>query len=179
MNEINYDDSTVEQVGAIPKEQPISIVGVFFVFLAGVMLAPLFPNQFISGPLVNALLIIVTVMLGLRSGIILSFVPSLMAMVGGLLPPIFFPFIPFIMASNIIMVTIFHFLRLKNYWLAAGVGSVTKFIFLFATSQIFFAVFLVQPLAKAAGLMMSWNQLYSAALGSLVAYGFLKTIKRI
>lgn len=179
MKDINYDSPTAEQVGAIPKEKSVSAVGIFFVLLAGVMLAPLFPNQFISGPIVNALLIIVTVMLGLRSGIILCFVPSLMAMVGGLLPAVFFPFIPFIMAGNIIMVTLFHFLRLKNYWLAAGTGSVAKFIFLFAASQIFFTVFLVQPLAKAASLMMSWNQLYSAALGSLIAFVFLKTIKRI
>lgn len=179
MDDINFEGPAAEQVGAISKGKSITAVGVFLVLLAGVMLAPLFPNQFISGPIVNALLIIVTVMLGLRSGIILCFVPSLMAMVGGLLPAVFFPFVPFIMAGNIIMVVLFHFLRQRNYWLAAGAGSVTKFIFLFVASQLFFTVFLVQPLARAAALMMSWNQLYSAALGSLIAYAFLKTIKRI
>jgi len=109
----------------------------------------------------------------------MSFLPSLMALVSGLLPPMFAPFVPFIILSNIIFVCIFHKLRLRNYWLAAGTGSVVKFIFLFAASQIFFNLFLNQTFARAASLMMSWNQLYSAALGSLIAYGFLKVIKRI
>jgi len=179
MREIFYEVPLAEQVGVIPKEQAYSTVGLFFVFLAGVMLAPLFPNQFVSGPMVNAILIIVTMVLGLRSGVILCFVPSLMALVSGILPAIFLPFIPFIMLGNIMMVTLFNWLRLKNYWLGAGAGSAVKFIFLFAASQIFFNLIVNQPLAKAAALMMSWNQLYSAAAGSVIAYIFLKTIKRI
>lgn len=179
MKEIIYDAPAAEQVGAISREKSISVVGLFFIFLAGTMLAPLFPNQFISGPIVNALLIIVTVILGLRSGIILSFVPSLMALVGGLLPALFMPFVPFIMLSNIIFVVIVHLLRLKNYWLAAGTASVAKFLFLSLTSQLFFNLFMHQALAKTAAFMMSWNQLYSAALGSIIAYTFLRIIKRI
>ncbi len=180
MSYLDYNDSgsgVAEQVQAIPKE--ISKTGLFVFLFAGIMLAPLFPNQFISGPIVNALLIIITVMLGLRSGILMCFVPSLMALVGGLLPAIMAPFIPFIMVSNIIMVFLFHKLRLKNYWLGAGAGSIAKFIFLFITSQIFFNFFVAQTLSKNIALMMSWNQLYSAALGSLIAFVFLKTIKRI
>ncbi len=168
-----------EQVGAVPKEKSAYAVGVFLVLLGGIMLAPLFPNQFISGPIVNAILIIVTVMLGLRSGILMSFLPSVMALFGGLLPMVFLPFLPFIMAGNIILVTLFHYLRQKNYWLGAGVGSVVKFIFLFTASKIMFVFFLGQTLAGAMALMMSWNQLYSAAAGSLIAFIFLKTIKRI
>jgi hypothetical protein len=173
-----YNDST-EAAGALPKESAATTVGMFLVMLAGVMLAPLFPNQFISGPMVNALLIIITVMLGLRSAVILSFVPSLMALVGGLLPAMFAPLIPFIILSNIIFVCIFHWLRLKNYWLAAGSASIIKFIFLFAVSQMLFQLFLSQTLSGNLAMMMSWNQLYSAALGSVIAYGFLKAIKRI
>lgn len=175
--DISQGPAVAEQVGAISKE--VSKTGLFVFLFAGIMLAPLFPNQFISGPIVNALLIIITVMLGLRSGILMCFVPSLMALVGGLLPAIMAPFIPFIMVSNIIMVFLFHKLRLKNYWLGAGVGSITKFIFIFITSQLFFNFFVAQAISKNIALMMSWNQLYSAALGSLIAFVFLKTIKRI
>lgn len=168
-----------EQVGVISKEKSVYTVGVFLFLLGGVMLAPLFPNQFISGPIVNAILIIVTVILGLRSGILMSFLPSVMALVGGLLPALFMPFIPFIMAGNIILVTLFHYLRQRNYWLGAGAGSIVKFIFLFIASKIMFDYFLGQTLAGAMALMMSWTQLYSAAAGSLIAFLFLKTIKRI
>jgi len=168
-----------EQVGAVSKEKTVTVVGTFLFLLGGVMLAPLFPNQFISGPIVNAILIIVTVILGLRSGILMSFVPSLMAMVGGLLPAVFFPLIPFIMAGNIIMVTLFHYLRRKNYWFGAGTGSVVKFLLIYASSQIMFKFFIGKSVAGSLALMMSWNQLYSALLGSVIAFLFLKTIKRI
>lgn len=169
----------LENEQAIPKDRSMVSVGTFLLALGGVMLAPLFPNQFISGPIVNAVLFIVTVMLGLRSGILLCFIPSLIALGAGLLPPIFAPFVPFIMLSNIIMVALFHNLRLKNYWLGAGAGSVAKFVFLFAASQIMFNLVLHKALAQNAALMMSWNQLYSAALGAVIAFVFLKVIKRL
>ena len=171
--------SVTEQVGAIPKEKSIANVGTFLLVLGGVMLAPLFPNQFISGPIVNAILFIVTVILGLRTGILLCFIPSLMALWAGLLPAIFLPFIPFIMISNIVMVLIFNWLRLKNYWFAAGSGGVVKFIFLFVASQIFFKIFVPTTVAQGVSIMMSWNQLYSALFGAIIAFVFLKVIKRI
>ncbi len=168
----------MEQVEALKKEK-ISAIWQFLLILGGIMLVPFIPNQLFSGPLVNALLFIVTVILGLRSGIILSFVPSLMALFGGLLPAIMAPFIPFIIASNIIMVTLFHFARQKNYWLGVGVGGVVKFLFLTLASRMYFQFYLNKPMSEAIAMMMSWNQLYSALLGGIIAFIFLKFIKRI
>ncbi|MDD2758212.1 MAG: iron hydrogenase [Patescibacteria group bacterium] len=168
-----------EQVGAIAKEKSFTVVGTFLLLFGGVMLAPLFPNQFIAGPIVNALLFIVTVMLGLRAGVLMCFIPSLMALLGGLLPAVLAPFVPFIMFGNIVMVALFHWLRGRNFWLASGAGGVAKFIFLFITSQLFFKWFLSGSLAQGLALMLSWNQLYSALMGAIIAYVFLKTIKRI
>lgn len=179
MHQTNSLHSSVEQVEAIPQDKTVSVVGLFFIFLAGIMLAPLFPNQFISGPMVNAILFIVTVMLGLRSGLIFSFVPSVIALIGGLLPVFLVPFIPFIMLSNIIMVSVFHNLRLKNIKLAIVVSAILKFIFLAVASKLFFEFFLNSTMSQTIAYMMSWNQLYSALLGGIIAYTFLKIIKRI
>ena len=143
------------------------------------MLIPLIPNQFISGPLVNAVLFIITVFLGLRGGVLLSFVPSLIALMSGLLPAIMAPFIPFIILSNVIMVVLFHYGRQKNYWFGVGTSAAAKFIFLTVASRIFFQVFLNKPMTQALTIMMSWNQLYSALMGGIIAYVFLKFIKRI
>ncbi|MDD5323636.1 MAG: ECF transporter S component [Methylococcales bacterium] len=168
----------MEQVEALKKEK-ISAIAQFLLILGGLMIVPMIPNQLFSGPLVNALLFIVTVFLGLRSGIILSFVPSLMAVFGGLLPAIMAPFIPFIILSNIIMVTLFHYARRKNYWLGVGAGGVFKFLFLTVASRLFFQFFLNKPMTEAISMMMSWNQLYSALLGGIIAFVFLKFVKRI
>ncbi|PIT88061.1 MAG: iron hydrogenase [Candidatus Magasanikbacteria bacterium CG10_big_fil_rev_8_21_14_0_10_36_32] len=168
----------MENVGALKKEK-ISAIGQFLLILGGLMVVPMFPNQLFSGPLVNALLFIVTVFLGLRSGIILSFVPSLMALFGGLLPAIMAPFIPFIIISNIIMVVLFHYVRRKNYWLGVGAGGVVKFLFLTVSIQLYFQLFLNKPITQAIVTMMSWNQLYSALMGGVIAFVFLKFVKRI
>ncbi len=138
-----------------------------------------FHNQIVSGPIVNALLFIITVLGGLYGGIILSFVPSIMALLGGLLPPIMAPFIPFIMMSNVIMVVLFYYARRKNYWLGTGAASVFKFLFLTAASQLFFQFFLNKPMSQAISFMMSWNQLISALAGGIIAFVFLKFLKKI
>lgn len=168
----------MENIEALKKEKT-SAIAQFLMILCGLMIVPMIPNQLFSGPLVNALLFIVTVFLGLRSGIILSFVPSLMALFGGLLPAIMAPFIPFIIISNIIMVTLFHFARQKNYWLGVGIGGVAKFLFLTVASRMYFQLFLNKPITQAIATMMSWNQLYSALLGGIIAFVFLKFVKRM
>lgn len=164
---------------AVAKGKAMVSVGTFLIALGGLIILPLFHNQFFSGPLVNAVLLIVTVMLGLRAGIVLSFVPSVMALLGGLLPALLMPFLPFIMAGNILLVVIFHYLRLKNFWLGAVAGAIVKFAFLTAAIQIFFRFLIHKPIVQVIAYMMSWNQLYSALLGALIAFVFLKFIKRI
>lgn len=169
---------TVNQAETLKKYR-VGIVAPFLIALGGLMLVPLIPNQFISGPLVNAMLFVITVFLGLRGGVILSFVPSLMALMSGLLPAIMALFIPFIMLSNVIMVVLFHYARQKNYWFGIGTSAVAKFVFLTVASRIFFQVFLNKPMTETLTMMMSWNQLYSALMGGIIAYVFLKFIKRI
>jgi len=164
---------------AVAKGMAKVSVGTFLVALGGLIILPLFHNQFFSGPLINAVLLIITMMLGLRAGVILSFVPSIMALLAGLLPALLMPFLPFIMAGNILLVVIFHYLRQKNYWLGAGLGAIVKFAFLTAAIQIFFRFFINKPVVQAIAYMMSWNQLYSALLGAVIAFAFLKFIKRI
>lgn len=156
-----------------------TVIGQFLVILGGLMFVPMFHNQLFAGPVVNALLFIVTVMLGLRFGLLLSIVPSGMALFYGLLPAVLIPFIPFIMVSNMIMVGLFKVLKDKNFFLGVVISSVTKFLFLFLTHQMLFKIFLKKDIALAASTMMSWNQLYTALLGGLIAFGFLKFIKRI
>lgn len=148
-------------------------------FAAGATLMPLLPGQFLAGPLVNALLFIVTVILGRRSAWVVCFISSPMALIFGLLPAPLAPMVPFIILGNIIMVTGFDYLRLRDFWVGVIVGSALKFLWLYVTSRVIIAFILHGVVAQNVAIMMSWPQLATALLGGVIAFIFLKTIKRI
>jgi hypothetical protein len=148
-------------------------------FLALALVLPILPAQFISGPLVNAMLIIVTVVLGKRSAWALALIPSPVALLTGVLPLALMPMVPLIMISNLILIWGFDVWRNKNFFLALGLGSVLKFLFLFGTSHLLNTVYLHGALPKPILLMMSYPQLLTALMGGVIAYAFLKTLKKI
>jgi hypothetical protein len=151
-----------------------------FALLASIAtLAPLFGQQAITGSIVNANLFVSTALLGVQAGILIGLLPSLVALSIGLLPPVLAPMIPFIMVGNTILVIIFNYLKETNYWLGVITASALKFIFLFSTSSIVIELFLKKEIAKKIATMMSWPQLLTALAGSLIAYTFLKGIKKI
>ncbi len=112
---------------------------VWLLSLLGLSIAlPFFHLQMVTGPLVNAILFIATVVLGWRKALWICLIPSVIAFSVGLLPTVLGPAIPFIMLSNMILVVIFNPLWKKNWWLGVAVASVAKFIFLFGASKLLF-----------------------------------------
>lgn len=144
------------------------------------LVAPLFPLQQVTGPIINALLFIAVVMLGLRQALVVCFMPSIMALLAGILLPIMAPIVPFIMLSNVVLVVIFSYLYQKNFWLGVGLASIVKFIFIWSTTSAIANLFIKKPpiIAKISQIM-SWPQLVTALAGGILAYIFLKAIKRI
>ncbi len=173
------------------KEKIITSVNVVkisqFVVLAGLaMLVPyFFHSQWITGPLVNAGLILALFLIGIRSAVVVALVPSLMALAGGLLPAILAPVIPFIMISNIIFVFSIDWFynNFKNnqvaYWLGVSIGAFLKFLFLFLSVNIISKLLIKQELAMRIAQMMSWPQLITAMAGGLIVFMILKWLKRI
>ena len=159
---------------SIEKEKVFILIQ-FIALITIVLIAPIFKNQLITGSIVNTALFVSTVVLGLKAGILIGLLPSLFALMTGLLPIILVPMIPLIVSSNIILVVVFNFLRSKNYWLAVFSASFLKFSFLFLTSLILINVFLTKESSiKAAVLMMGWPQILTALIGGLTSYLFLK-----
>ena len=152
-----------------------------FALIAGLsILAPLFKIQMATGPMVNALLFIATIILGPYAAILIGLLPSAFSLSAGLLPFLLAPMIPFIMLSNAILVLTFNYFQQKNYWLGIFSASILKYAFLLITSQTLINLFLKgAPAAKAVAIMMSWPQLVTALIGGVVAYIFLKFIKKI
>lgn len=151
---------------------------IIWTFVSGIiLLVPLFHTQFLTGPIINATLLVATEIFGLATGIVLGLLPSVVAMAAGLLPIGLAPLIPFIMVSNALMLIIFSYFSQKNYWLRTALAGIAKFIFLAVFSSL--AVSLVLDSAKAtqASLMFGWPQLATVWVGGVIAFGVLKFLK--
>ena len=141
--------------------------------------------QWLTGPIVNAILIITLLLVGIRSALVLCLIPSLMALSGGLLPAILAPVVPFIMISNVILVlsveTAYNYFKNANFGYAIGVivGAGLKFLFLFSSISIISKLLLKQELAVKVAQIMSWPQFATAVIGGMIAWVVLKWLKRV
>jgi hypothetical protein len=149
-----------------------------FTLLLGLSIsAPLLGNQFITGSIVNATLFLAVSLLGIRSGIIVSIFPSIIALSTGILSPVMAPMIPFIITGNVLLVIAFYALKNGGFWVGALTAAIIKFIFLYFSSSVGINMIINQQVAEKISLTMSWPQLVTALIGSLIAFGFL-TLKK-
>lgn len=170
-------DMDIEKSIAIEKEKTAELIK-FGIVLAMASIVPMFHNQLATGPIVNAILFISAVLLGLEKTFFICLIPSVIAMSVGLLPPVLAPIVPFIMISNVLMVFVFFYTKKANYWTAMVLASFVKFLFLYVASFGVVNLVLKKELAAAVITMMSWPQLLTALAGGILAYFFLKFIKK-
>lgn len=141
--------------------------------------------QIVTGPFVNAILIIALFLVGIRSALVLCLVPSLMALAGGLLPAVLAPAVPFIMISNVLFILIIEavYERIqdsnKGYWWGIMIASAAKFLFLFISATFIVRILAKQELAVKVAQMMSWPQFATALAGGILAWVFLRWLKRL
>jgi hypothetical protein len=156
---------------ALTRERLVTLA----LLLAVAVAAPVvFKQQLIAGTIVNAVLIISTVLLGTKNGLIMGLVPSAVALGAGLLSPALAPMIPFIVVGNAILVLTFSYLSKVNYWLGIVAAAVLKFAFLGLTSTLVIKLLLNHDVAYTVASMMSWTQLVTAISGGIIAFGVLK-----
>jgi len=166
------------KVLALPKVKIGALIQ--FIALVGIATAaPFFLSQAITGPIVNATLFIAVVLLGSGSAILVGLIPSLVSLSAGLLPAVLAPMIPFIMVGNTVLILIFAALRKKNYWAGMISASALKALWLFATSSVVINLLLKKEIASQVALMMSWPQLLTALAGGVLAFIFLKFLKKV
>jgi len=134
-------------------------------------------NQWITGPIVNAALILAAVCVGPMEAVVLGLMPSTVSLSSGLLPLPLAPMVPFIIIGNAIMILSFQYLAVSNYALRILVAAFLKSAFLifsvtFLMDKLFAKEFLGNLL-----LMMSWPQFVTALIGGLVVYPLFKAQK--
>jgi len=169
---------TLEKVNVRALSQFLALVGV-------AMVLPFFIHlQWLTGPIINAILILILFLVGVRSAMVVALVPSLMALAGGLLPAVLAPAVPFIMISNALYVLsidrIYDWSKSSSSGYLKGVliGSILKFAFLYVSVSWIVRLLIKQDLAVAVAKMMSWPQLVTALLGGVIAGLVLKWLKR-
>lgn len=169
-------EAALEQINTASLAQLLTLTGIA-VFLPFFIHLP-----WLTGPLVNAVLILILLLSGRRNAIFVSCLPSLMALSGGLLPLVLAPAVPFIMLSNIVFVLgIDWFYKrrsdFKGYWLGVLVGSFLKFVFLFFSVNILATFFISAPVLGLVIKMFGWSQLATALAGGLIAWFILRFLK--
>ena len=153
----------------------------FFALMLGIVaIVPAFVHiQWLTGPMVNAALIISAVLVGPMEAVLLGLMPSTVALSAGLLPLPLAPMVPFIMLGNAILVAVFHYLYKKNFFVAIGTAAFLKFAFLHFTVVWLMDGILDGKLVAKLAVMMSWPQFFTAVIGGVIAYGLLKRLKKV
>ena len=136
-------------------------------------------QQLIVGSIINAELILGASILGVSDGLLIGLIPSSIALAVGILSPALAPMVPFIILSNAILVLIFSYLSKINYWLGAIAASICKFAFLYATSSVVINLLQNRQLTPAVRQTMNLIQLFTALMGSLLAFGAIKIISKL
>ena len=140
-------------------------------------------GQFVTGPIVNFILITSGIVGGLSSAGIVAILSPMLAFFFGI-GPVFPQLIPFIMLGNFAQVTAFCLIAGKSFddlnvsayiriGSAAAASSVLKFLVLWVgVTQIALSLFqdiIPPPAANNLAAMFSWPQLVTALIGSSVA----------
>lgn len=152
----------------------------FAVFLAIVTVVPAFVHiQWVTGPMVNAVLILAVVLIGPMEAVLLGLMPSTVALSAGLLPLPLAPIVPFIMLGNAVLIAVFYYIYKKNIFAAIGIAAFLKFAFLHQTVVWLMDGMLDGKLVAKLAVMMSWPQFFTALIGGSIAYALLKGLKKI
>ena len=148
--------------------------------IAGVAIPQMGLPQAITGPLVNALLLITVETAGIGAAVLVGLTTPLSALAHGVLPLPLLVMIPFIGIANAVLSTAYSALKAKSKWLALIAGAVLKFAWLFGVTAWLTAnppKLVVGGAAQAVKLpltlvtMMQWLQLATALAGGLIALG--------
>lgn len=135
-------------------------------------------SQFITGPIVNMSLILATFLIGPFEAAFLGLMPSVLALISGLLPMALAPIIPFIMISNAILIGTYHYFGKKNFRVSIFIASSLKFLFLYGVSNFIITILLGNKVAPALVIMMGWPQLFTAVMGGILAYIILSFMRK-
>ncbi|QAT38905.1 ECF transporter S component [Clostridium sp. JN-9] len=141
-------------------------------------------NQFLVGPVINAILILTAFMCGTAWGVSLGVLTPVLAWLTGQLAAPLAPFIPFIMIGNAIFVIFYGSLRnYKSYGKYIGIasGAFFKYLFLSLSASKLVNVFklaIPKKIADKLVVVMGTPQLITALIGGFLAVLLIEILKK-
>ncbi|MCL2111091.1 MAG: ECF transporter S component [Clostridiales bacterium] len=156
----------------------VAQTGIFLAVLvvAQIVTRPL-GNSFVTGSLVNMLLILAVMFCGLSSAATIGAISPIIAALTGMSP--FWPFVPVIIAGNLVIVFLWHIIALRRTErskafdiLALAVGAGAKFLVLYigiVNLIVPLVLNLAEPQAGVVSAAFSWPQIVTASIGGLLA----------
>ena len=144
-------------------------------------------NNFITGSIVNAMLVISVMTCGLATGVTIAAISPVLPTLLGFGPV--WPLVPFIAAGNVVLVLIWHLIgniRTRNKYLAYGIALLVaagaKFTVLyFGVVKVAVEMILRLPEKQASVItfLFSYPQLITALIGGAVATIVFPTLKKV
>ncbi len=119
--------------------------------------------QPVTGPAINAMLILSALLVGPAAGVIIGSLTPVIAWQRGILAAPLGPMIPFIALGNMVLVLLFFYLRRRQPYLALIAAAFAKFAVLATAVRVFVTV--PPPVAAAMGV----PQLITALAGGAIA----------
>lgn len=133
---------------------------------------------FITGPVINAVLIVAVVFPGVLGSIVIGCITPLAAWVLGIINPIAAPVIPVIVAANATLGIIFYLLRERNNYLAVIGAALGKYFVFYVSLNFLFGIFNIRfPAPMLAAFQIP--QLLTALVGGIVGLGIIKQLEKI
>jgi hypothetical protein len=129
-------------------------------------------NQIVTGTIVNALLFLAAYRLPFVNAVTIAILPSSVALLRGLLPAPMVTLIPFIIMSNIVLISTFSIFK-KTPLIGILGASFIKFSFLYSSVWI-----VGQKLNPQLIAMFQWPQLITALIGGFVFLSLLKLFQK-
>jgi len=172
-----FNTKVIVKVKTVLNNQAVSVTLKLTGFIVMATVIPAILHvQWVTGPLVNAVLFLSVIYCGLAGALIVGMVPSTIALSAGLLPALIAPAIPFIILGNAIMVSVFYLSKKKSFWAGVVGGGVLKSAFLFLTIPVIAGLVVKPAIAQKVALMFSWPQLITALAGGVLAVGVVSVI---
>lgn len=171
-----YGIENIDNVKKLTRAS-MMVVFAFIITFIGARLGTAMFNQFVVGPLINAVIISAVLYTDLKFGVLVSLVTPLLAVITGQFTAV--PFAPFIMAGNATLAVIFYccskYAGKFGSYIGIAAGALLKTIVLTVSIRYLVALFkigLPKPMVAKLSVMMSYPQLYSAVAGGIVAMIF-------
>lgn len=171
MNKIKTLTKTTPWIGYKANELIWTIGITVAIVISPAILAHTPANQIVTGTIVNALLFLAAYRMPLANSFIIAALPSSIALLRGLLPAPMAILIPYIIFSNIILISIFSTLK-KTPIVGILISSITKFSLLYLVTYTMSSQLNVKIIS-----MFQWPQLITALIGGFMFISAIKILE--